>query len=199
SRIASTIWLPTVCTGLNEDIGSWKMSAISPPRIARISSPFGLSFVRSITVAAPPLRDARRNRISPSTIRPGRSTMRKIERAVTLLPQPLSPTMPSVPPGATSKLTPSTAFTRPSSCAKYVLSSRTESRLSAIGIRGVAQAVTQEVEGHDHDDHGHGGGHPPGRARPRPVLVRPLEQGPPAQGTGRRPPREKSRPRDGSV
>ena len=33
SRIASMIWLPTVCTGLNEVIGSWKISAISPPRI----------------------------------------------------------------------------------------------------------------------------------------------------------------------
>ena len=27
--------------GLNEDIGSWKMRAISAPRIARISGPFG--------------------------------------------------------------------------------------------------------------------------------------------------------------
>ena len=39
SRIASMIWLPTVCTGLNEVIGSWKIRAISPPRIARISRP----------------------------------------------------------------------------------------------------------------------------------------------------------------
>ena len=38
-RIASMIWSPMVWTGLNEVIGSWKTSAISPPRIARISRP----------------------------------------------------------------------------------------------------------------------------------------------------------------
>ena len=99
SMIASTIWLPTVCTGLNEDMGSWKMSAISAPRIARISGPFGASFARSTTGSAAPAAAWRRNRISPPTIRPGRSTIPRIDRAVTLLPQPLSPTMPSVAPG----------------------------------------------------------------------------------------------------
>ena len=95
--IASTIWLPTVWTGLNEDIGSWKMRAISAPRMARISGPFGASFARSTIVPLGAGRPAacRRNWISPSTIRPGRSTIPRIERAVTLLPQPLSPTMPS--------------------------------------------------------------------------------------------------------
>ena len=91
------------------------MSAISAPRIARISWPFGSSFARSTTSAAAPFVGRRRNRISPATIRPGRSTMRKIDRAVTLFPHPLSPTTPSVPPAATSKLTPSTALTNPSS------------------------------------------------------------------------------------
>jgi hypothetical protein len=47
--IASLIWFPIVWTGLNDDIGSWKMSAISAPRIARISWPFGASFARSTT------------------------------------------------------------------------------------------------------------------------------------------------------
>ena len=97
--IASTIWLPTVCTGLKEDIGSWKMRAISAPRIARISGPFGGSFARSTAWSAVLPAGRRRNRISPPTIRPGRSTIPSIDRAVTLLPQPLSPTMPSVPPG----------------------------------------------------------------------------------------------------
>ena len=36
-RTASMIWSPTVCTGLKEVIGSWKMRPMSPPRIARIS------------------------------------------------------------------------------------------------------------------------------------------------------------------
>ncbi len=113
------IWLPTLWTGLNEDIGSWKISAISAPRIDRISGPFAASFARS-TMAPPdaPSAAGRRNWISPSTIRPGRSTMRRMDRAVTLLPQPLSPTMPSVAPGYSSRLTPSTAFTVPSSWEK---------------------------------------------------------------------------------
>ena len=41
--------------------------------------------------------------------------MRRMDWAVTLLPQPLSPTMPRVFPAWTSKLAPSTALTVPSS------------------------------------------------------------------------------------
>ena len=41
SRIASTIWSPTVCTGLKAAIGSCGISAISPPRMSRISAPRG--------------------------------------------------------------------------------------------------------------------------------------------------------------
>ena len=42
---ASTIWLPTVSTGFNDVIGSWKIIAMSPPRISRSS--FGDIFSRS--------------------------------------------------------------------------------------------------------------------------------------------------------
>ena len=114
-------------TGLNEDIGSWKMSAISAPRIDRISAPFGSSWARSTTAPPRSRPSGRWKWISPSTIRPGRSTMRRIDLAVMLLPQPLSPTIPSVAPGAISKLTPSTALTVPSSCVKYVFRFRTDS------------------------------------------------------------------------
>ena len=41
------IWLPTVWTGLNAAIGSCGISAIWPPRMSRISAPFGSSFARS--------------------------------------------------------------------------------------------------------------------------------------------------------
>ena len=62
--------------------------------------PFGGSAARSTTSpAAPAVRAwpaSRRKWISPATMRPGRSTMPRMERAVTLLPHPLSPTMPSV-------------------------------------------------------------------------------------------------------
>ena len=92
SRIVSMIWLPTVWTGLNEVMGSWKTRPISPPRIWRISGLAGSSWARSTW--APFFC----NRMAPPTIRPGRSTMRRMDRAVTLLPQPLSPTMPRVGP-----------------------------------------------------------------------------------------------------
>ena len=115
SWIVSIIWFPTVWTGLNEVIGSWKTSPISPPRIWRISRLPASSCTRSTvssTAEAPALR-GRRRRISPLTMRPGRSTMRRIDRAVTLFPQPLSPTMPSVRPAWRSKLAPSTALDGP--------------------------------------------------------------------------------------
>src|SRR5262245_42485407 len=109
--------------------------------------------------------------------------MRRIDRAVTLLPHPLSPTIPSVAPCAMSKLTPSTAFTVPSSCAKYVLRLRTDSRvLSAIGVGSVAESIAQEVEGHDRDDHGHGGQHEPRRDRHGLHVLRLLQQHAPADG-----------------
>src|SRR5262245_61171306 len=184
--MTSLIWSPMVWTGLNDDIGSWKMSAISAPRIARISSPSGVSFARSTTrsASARPGTARRRNWISPSTIRPGRSTIPRIDRAVTLLPQPLSPTMPSVPPGCRSKVTPSTALTVPSSWGKYVFRPRTERSawppLAPIGIGRVAQSIAQEVESHDDDDHGHGGKHQPGGDRHRLDILGLLQQDSPA-------------------
>ena len=54
-----------------------------------MSAPSAGNPTRSVTA---PL--ARRNKISPLTIRPGRSMIRSKDRAVTLLPQPDSPTMP---------------------------------------------------------------------------------------------------------
>src|SRR5207244_4457836 len=54
----------------------------------------------------------RRNNTLPPAIRLPRSTIRRIARAATLLPHPLSPTMPMVRPGMTWKLTPSTAHTQ---------------------------------------------------------------------------------------
>src|SRR5918994_266797 len=156
SRIASTIWSPTVCTGLKAAIGSCGISAISPPRISRISAPRGGNCARSTT----PL--SRRKWISPLVMRPGRSTSCRIARMVTLLPQPDSPTKPSTWPGMTSKLVPSTARTRPSSSAKETRRSRTERRgwtvtltSSSMTVRvgGIAPAVADEVEGqHGHDD-----------------------------------------------
>ena len=87
----------------------------------------------------------------------GRSTMRRIERAVTLLPQPDSPTMPSVGPGrgrTTRRRPPHHALVRRRNTSA---GHATESIGSAVRIGGVAQAVAQEVERQDRDDHRHRG------------------------------------------
>ena len=52
--------------------------------------------------------------------------------AVTLLPEPDSPTIPSTSPRASSKLTPSTARTIPSSVANWTFRSLTSIRRSGI-------------------------------------------------------------------
>jgi hypothetical protein len=75
----------------------------------------------------------------PATIRLG-TIKRKMESAVTLLPHPDSPTMPSVRPASIEKLTPSTARTIPSSVAKCVERFRTSrsARITCVGTLPVA-------------------------------------------------------------
>jgi hypothetical protein len=89
---------PIVWTGFSALSGSWNTIPIRPPRI-RCSSP---SVARTRSV--PSKRICRRGSLPC-----GCGSRRMIEKAVTLLPQPDSPTIPSVRPLRTSKLTPSTA------------------------------------------------------------------------------------------
>src|SRR6266536_1323462 len=80
-----------------------------------------------------------------------------IENAVTDLPHPDSPTIPSVVPRSTLKVTPSTACTSPSRVLKYVRRSLTSSSaiqellevLSSPRIERVAEAVGDEERAHD--------------------------------------------------
>src|SRR6266496_2259349 len=143
------------------------MSPMSPPRIERISRLLALSLTKSTCDPS-----ARVRTICPSTIRPGRSTMRRIDCAVTLFPQPLSPTMPSVFPGKTSNEAPSTALVVPSSWKKLVLRFRTERsgfvsfRIVPplqIGIRRIAYPVAHEVEREHRNDDGKRRDEKPGR------------------------------------
>ena len=125
------IWLPTVCMAENEVIGSWNTIAISAPRISRMALPWGSSVTRS---TRPWLGES--NTMLPSTIAPFLGTMRRMDWVVTLLPQPLSPAMPRVSPGAMSKLRPSTALTVPCREKKCVLSPRTlRSAVPESGLR----------------------------------------------------------------
>ncbi|CAM5658391.1 hypothetical protein SBADM41S_05081 [Streptomyces badius] len=89
TNISASCW-PTVRTGFSEDRASWKIMAISWPRILRRSS--GLSFSRSRSL----------KRISPPVIFPGgMSRMPMTAWAVTDLPEPDSPRTASVSPSAT--------------------------------------------------------------------------------------------------
>ena len=101
ARIASVIWSPTVNTGFRLVIGSWKIIAMRLPRMSRICAGDRSSrFLPS-------------NMICPAAMRPGGGTSRITDSASTDLPQPDSPTMPSVRPRSTEMSTPSTATTSP--------------------------------------------------------------------------------------
>ena len=107
-RSTSSIWRPTSHTGFSDEVGCWKIMLIRSPRILRISSFESLS------------RSWPSNRISPPSIRPGLAMSRMIDRLVTLLPQPDSPTRPMISPRSTWKSMPSTARTIPSRVKKDV-------------------------------------------------------------------------------
>ena len=85
---------PTRLRGLSDAYGSWKIIIISRRN--------GLISTRESLVMSRPSK----------TIRPSvASSSRMMQRAIVDLPQPDSPTTPSVSPCLTLKLTPSTAFT----------------------------------------------------------------------------------------
>src|SRR5579872_494662 len=119
SCTASAICSPTVSTGLSDVIGSWKIIAMSLPRILRISDSL---FFRRLS----PLK-----LISPPSKRPGGEGMRRmIESALTDLPLPDSPTIPSVEPFSIAYDKPLTARTIPSSVLKLTRRLLTTRRLT---------------------------------------------------------------------
>ena len=99
---------PTLNTGLSELIGSWKTHAISLPRSACSSGILACSRSRPCHITRP-LRSA----LSGSRL--------STDIAVTLLPEPDSPTSATVRFSGTSKLTPTflPATTRPTACARW--------------------------------------------------------------------------------
>src|SRR5688572_16303629 len=114
---------PIVSTGFSDVIGSWKIMPISRPRTLRISYSDRSRRLRPL------------NMIRPDTMRPaGSETSRMIDSAVTLLPQPDSPTSATVSPSCTSQLTPSTARTSPLDVENCVARFSTDSS-AGIGAR----------------------------------------------------------------
>src|ERR1041384_4080104 len=144
---ASRICRPIVSTGFNDVIGSWKIIAISLPRILRSS------LSRSVSRSRPP------KSVVPPVTRPARGRMPSSESAVTLLPQPDSPTMPSVSPAATSNEMPLTAWTVPRWVWNSTRRPSTWRRAGELdpatqfGVEGFAEGVADQVEAErrDHD------------------------------------------------
>src|SRR6185437_2310615 len=84
----------------------------------------------------------------------GTGRRRMIDSAVTDLPQPDSPTIPSVLPLSTVRSTPSTARTTPARVKKWVRRSSTSSSGAISGllrtrVEGVAEPVCDEVGAED--------------------------------------------------
>ena len=118
SRIASISWFPMVNTGFKLVIGSWKIMEHFFPRNPCICFLFHL-------VISSPLYNT-----SPLTIFPVSARICIMEYAVTLFPEPLSPTIPSVFPASRLKETPFTAFTSPESVKNDVCKSFTCNKYS---------------------------------------------------------------------
>ena len=104
-----------VSTGFRLVIGSWKIIAMSLPRIVRSSS------------SESPIRFRPSKCAVPFVTRPARGRIPSSASEVTLFPQPDSPTIPSVSPGAMSKETPLTAWMIPRPVQKRTSRSSTES------------------------------------------------------------------------
>jgi len=118
----SAICSPIVSTGFSEVIGSWKIIEMALPRSARIRASLAAS------------RSSPRKRMAPlANIAGGPGRRRRIDIAVTLLPQPDSPTMPSISPAFSCQETPSTARTMPSGLAKAMRKSSI-SRVGALTV-----------------------------------------------------------------
>ena len=114
-RSDSVIWRPTRTTGLSAVTGSWKTMAICAPQMPCSSS-----------------RETLARSTPPKTTLPSRMTLwsgrRPItERERTVLPDPDSPTMPSVWPRFRVNDTPSTERTTPCLVWKCVTSESTSS------------------------------------------------------------------------
>ena len=105
--MASTICFPTFMVGFRQVMGSWKIMATSLPRI------FCISFSDALTMSCSP------SRTSPAGMRAGGMGFSlMMVWAVTLLPQPDSPTTASTSPSSREKVTPRTACTTPAYVSK---------------------------------------------------------------------------------
>ena len=113
SLMTSSTWSPMRNTGFREVMGSWKIMEMRLPRISCILAVGVLTMLSALPAPS------RFRRISPPTTWPvGRCRSCIRLREVTDLPQPDSPTTPTVEHLGISKEMPSTALTTPMSVKK---------------------------------------------------------------------------------
>ena len=99
TRTGSATWSPTVKSGFSEAIGSCRIIAMRLPRMRRIS-------VGDLASRSSPSK-----RSAPPTMRAAGGSSRRMDSASVVLPEPDSPTMPSVSPARSVSDTSSTART----------------------------------------------------------------------------------------
>src|SRR5688572_21290727 len=132
-----------VCSGDSADIGSWNTIEMRPPRSRRSNG----SDARSAAMStSPPAPAGSRNRIRPRTMRPAFGSRRRIDWAITDLPDPDSPTSASTRPRRSVKSTPRTASMWPPATAKDTCRSCTRSSSAPAAVeRGGASASSAVV------------------------------------------------------
>ena len=124
--------------GSSDDMGSWKIMAMSSPRMRRMAR--GESVVRSRSRPSLPV-----NRMSPRTRADSSwSSSRISARPMVDFPEPDSPTRATISPGATVKLTSRTACTIPSGLWKRTSRPET-SRIGAVPVIGPHRAPARDV------------------------------------------------------
>src|SRR5580698_3039666 len=134
-------------SGSRAVIGSWKIIAISRPRMPRIQ--------RSLFSS----NDSAPKRISPPKV--AASSSRRMASAVTDLPEPDSPTRPTFSPTPTLRLMSSMTRLEAKSTHRFLISSSgagAESIMLALAsIEGVAQGIADEGQQQQgHHQHGEG-------------------------------------------
>src|SRR5664279_2541 len=139
--------MPMDTTGFSDDSVSWKIIARSRPRRSRMASNDNES------------RSVPSNCTVPEIVVPRAGSNLMIASDVTDLPQPDSPTRPTVWPGATSKLTWSTAVNgatplrlnwtvRSSTCSNAVIAGSPP----VLRVDGFAERLAEQGETQHHDD-----------------------------------------------
>ena len=133
-RSTSPICRPTVKTGFSDVIGSWNTNEISRPRT-----------LRRVASSADSRSRPSKRAVPDSCAEAGSS--RSSDIAVTLLPQPDSPTTASTSPGSSENDTRSTACTEPSSVSKRTESSSTSSSAISASSSGRGRRAARRRAG----------------------------------------------------